>query len=81
MLQERLRGEIRGLDLSPREAEILLLIAQDKKGPEIAGMLKISPGTVNNTKRSIMEKLGIHDNQGLIAYAKKEDTVINVAFV
>jgi DNA-binding NarL/FixJ family response regulator len=49
-------------DLTGREVEILLLVAEGKENAEIAGELFISPKTVKNHVASILEKLTI-DNR------------------
>ena len=55
--------------LSAREREILGLIAQSHTNDEIAGMLHISPHTVQTHRKRIMEKLGIHRAIDLARFA------------
>ncbi len=55
--------------LSPREREILQLIAEGHTGREIAGRLGLKPKTVDNHRANIMDKLGIHTTAGLVRYA------------
>jgi len=45
--------------LSPREREILILIADGLPNKEIAAGLNISPGTVRSHVQSIFAKLGV----------------------
>ena len=55
--------------LSPREREILQLVAEGRTSKEIARLLQISPKTAESHRYSIMKKLGIHDVAGLVRYA------------
>jgi two-component system, NarL family, response regulator len=50
-----------GPALSPREIEVLALIAEGKSNKEIASLLFISEGTVKTHVLSIHEKLGVRD--------------------
>ena len=55
--------------LSPREMEVLQLIAEGKTNKETAGMLNISIKTVEKHRQKVMEKLNIHDTASLTRYA------------
>ena len=55
--------------LSPREREILQLIAEGKTSREIAEILNLSIKTVQSHRTSIMQKLDLHDRGDLIKYA------------
>jgi DNA-binding NarL/FixJ family response regulator len=55
--------------LSPRELEILPLVAEGKTSTTIAEILFISPKTVETYRSRLMEKLGIHDIPGLVKFA------------
>jgi DNA-binding NarL/FixJ family response regulator len=57
--------------LSPRQREILLLIAEGQATKEIAKLLKISVNTVKTHRLKLMEKLGAHEITGLVRYAAK----------
>ena len=54
--------------LTPRELEVLKLIAQGRKVPEIASELHIAPGTVHGHRGNIMGKLGLHNMQAAIKH-------------
>jgi DNA-binding NarL/FixJ family response regulator len=58
--------------LSPREREVLLLIAQGKTTREIAAALGITPKTVETHRTRLMRKLDLHDIAGLVRYAIRE---------
>jgi len=60
------------VQLTPRELEILRMIAKGISRVEIASILHRSPKTVDNHRRAIMEKLGIHDRVELARYALRE---------
>ncbi|MBI4311646.1 MAG: response regulator transcription factor [Chloroflexi bacterium] len=55
--------------LSPREKEILNLIAAGYTSSQIAGQLVLSVNTVRTHRDNIMAKLGLHNKAGLIRYA------------
>jgi DNA-binding NarL/FixJ family response regulator len=55
--------------LTPREREILKLVAEGKSSKEIAALLFISVFTVNNHRASIMEKLNLKKATDLVKYA------------
>lgn len=69
-------GADRPLDtLSPREKEILQLIAEEHTSANIAKVLFISEKTVEKHRSSLMEKLKIHNLAGLVRFAVKEGLV------
>jgi len=53
--------------LSPRESEIMRLLAAGKAKPAIAEELEISPYTVNHHTERIMLKLGVHSRAEALA--------------
>jgi DNA-binding NarL/FixJ family response regulator len=55
--------------LSPREMEVLQLVAEGKANKETAEELHISIKTVEKHRQSVMEKLNIHDTASLTRYA------------
>ncbi len=57
------------VSLTPRELEVLTLIAQGHTNQEIAQELVISVKTVETHKANIKEKLGIRGQAGLVRYA------------
>lgn len=57
--------------LSPREIEILRLVATGASNREIADKLVISEGTVKNHLSNILGKLGVHDRMQAVLKAKE----------
>jgi DNA-binding NarL/FixJ family response regulator len=55
--------------LTPREREVLKLVAEGKSSKEIANLLFISASTVSNHRASIMEKLSLNKATDLVKYA------------
>jgi DNA-binding NarL/FixJ family response regulator len=55
--------------LTPREREVLQLIAEGHSTPEIAERLGLSGKTVGTYREHLMEKLDIHSVAGLTKYA------------
>lgn len=64
-----------GKHLSPREREVLQLIAEGASTKEIAARLFLSAKTVEAHRRQIMKKLDIYNVAGLIRYAVREGLV------
>ena len=63
------------LHLSPREREVLQLIAEGKAAKEIAYVLNISPKTVAFHRENIKSKLGTHSTAELTKYAIEQGLV------
>jgi DNA-binding NarL/FixJ family response regulator len=61
--------------LTPRELEVLKLIAEAHPSKEIAEMLVISPKTVERHRANILEKLGMRDRVELTRYAIRRGLV------
>lgn len=57
--------------LSPREEQILRLLAEGYSNKEIAERLVISPSTVYTHRGNLMHKLGLNSRRELIQYARK----------
>jgi DNA-binding NarL/FixJ family response regulator len=57
--------------LTPREQEVMRLLAEGLSSKEVAERLFISPKTVENHRSSIMSKLGLSSSHELIRYAAK----------
>jgi DNA-binding NarL/FixJ family response regulator len=55
--------------LTPRQREILTLIAEGKSTKDIGRTLNISVKTVESHRAQLMERLDIHDVAGLVRYA------------
>jgi DNA-binding NarL/FixJ family response regulator len=55
--------------LTPRQREILQLIAERHTTKDIAQILNISAKTVETHRAQLMERLGIHDVPGLVRFA------------
>jgi DNA-binding NarL/FixJ family response regulator len=67
--------EVRIPELRPREREVLQLLAEGKSMKEIAGILNISPRTVEFHKYRMMEVLGLSTNAELVQYAVKKGVI------
>jgi DNA-binding NarL/FixJ family response regulator len=61
--------------LTPREHEVLVLIARGQPNKEIAFTLGVSIKTVEKHRQSVMDKLDIHDIAGLTRYAVSKGLV------
>ena len=62
-------------DLTPRELEVMALIADGMTNQEIAERLGISVKTVDRHRENIMRKLGVHSRIDLVKYAIREGLI------
>lgn len=62
-------------DLTPREREVLSLLAEGKTNDEIAAALVISPHTVARHRENLMGKLGLHNRSELVKYAIRKGLI------
>ena len=58
-----------GPSLTPRETEVLQLVAQGNSNREMAGALFISIKTIEKHRQALMNKLNIHEAASLTRYA------------
>ena len=58
--------------LTTRETQILRMIANGMSRTDIAARLHRSPMTIDNHRKSILKKLGVHDRVELVRYAIAE---------
>jgi len=63
------RRAVNGPQLTPRELEVLRLVAQGLGSREIGRQLSITENTVKNHVRNTMEKLHVHTRLGAVMYA------------
>jgi DNA-binding NarL/FixJ family response regulator len=71
------RGETTPEDpLSPRELEVVKLIAEGLTSEEIAGQLFISKKTVDRHRANVLEKLGMRNRVELTRYAIRRGLVV-----
>jgi DNA-binding NarL/FixJ family response regulator len=61
--------------LSPRQREVLQLLAEGSSTKEIAFRLKVSIKTVETHRAQIMDRLDIHDLAGLVRFAVRTGLV------
>lgn len=69
------RTDTKQAKLTPREKELLILVAQGLSNKEIAGKMFLSDGTVRNNISSLLEKLNMKDRTQLAVYAVKNDYI------
>lgn len=62
-------------ELTPRQREIIQLIAEGNSTKDIAFLLKVSVKTVEAHRAQVMARLGIHDVVGLVRYAMRAGLV------
>ena len=57
--------------LTPREKDILRLLAEGYSNKEIAARLFVSPSTIHSHRTNLMQKLTLSSRQELISYARQ----------
>jgi two-component system response regulator NreC len=65
-------------NLTSREREVFLLLAEGKSPSEVASSLFVSPKTVHTHRQHIMEKLGLRTTTELIRYALRQGVIKTV---
>jgi DNA-binding NarL/FixJ family response regulator len=68
-------ADLFGSRLTPRQREVLQLVAEGKAAKEIAGIIGISVKTVEFHKAAIMEELGLRTTAELTRYAMEHGIV------
>ncbi len=67
--------EVKDDPLSPRESEVVKLVAEGHTNKEIAGILVLSEKTVERHRANVLEKLGMRDRVELTRYAIRRGLV------
>ena len=76
LTQEPVESNEQGLnELTPREQEVLTLLADGDSNAEIADKLSISPKTVSRHRENIMRKLNLHSRTELVKYAIRKGII------
>lgn len=68
-------GDNREEELTPREEEVVTLVAEAHTNKEIAGILGLAEKTVENHRSNAMRKLGMRDRVELVRYAIRRGLV------
>jgi DNA-binding NarL/FixJ family response regulator len=68
-------GTSRDEDLTPREQEVVKLVAEAHTNKEIAAILHLSEKTVENHRSNAMRKLGMRDRVELVRYAIRKGLI------
>ncbi len=61
--------------LTPRERQIVQLIAEGRSSKDVAGRLKISVNTVDTHRSNLMRKLNLHSVSELVRYAIRMEII------
>jgi DNA-binding NarL/FixJ family response regulator len=61
--------------LTPRQREVLQLIAEGKTSKDVANLLGVSLKTVETHRSQLMRRLGLHDIPALVRYAIREGLI------
>jgi two-component system nitrate/nitrite response regulator NarL len=76
--------DLNAVKITPRDEEVLRLLAQGCSNKEIAGQLKISPRTVKQHLRTLFLRAGITDGRKRVklataVFAKEQSELCNSA--
>jgi two-component system response regulator NreC len=74
LMRERSVQDSFGL-LTEREKEVLQLLAEGKSNKEAAGVLNLSPYTVETHRTNLMQKLNLHNTAEIVLYAVRKGIV------
>ncbi len=73
---QRLRGDAaQAVTLTPRQREVLQLVAEGHSTKEIARRLDLSVKTVDTHRSQLMKQLDIHEVAGLVRYAVRSGLI------
>jgi DNA-binding NarL/FixJ family response regulator len=77
---EKGHGEFKGETsklpkLTPRESEVIQLLAEGKSSKEVATILNLSTKTAETHRSNIMRKLGFHSIRDIVVYAVKNNII------
>jgi DNA-binding NarL/FixJ family response regulator len=61
--------------LTPREKEVLQLLAEGKTNKDVAAVLDISPYTVESHRTNLMQKLNLHNTAEIVLYAVRKKLI------
>src|SRR6266511_3788112 len=76
LVEAYLAGSDRPEDpLSPRERQVLQLVAEGRTSKEVAALMGLTVKTAESYRTRIMEKLDIHDTAGLVRYAIRQGII------
>jgi DNA-binding NarL/FixJ family response regulator len=88
LVSDRLVSDLRNKDaqrrpegqtLTPREIQILRLVADGKTSKEIAVLLNLEVNTVRTYRKTLMKKLGVSNTAGLVKFSLSSDTWLPAA--
>lgn len=61
--------------LTPREKEVLQLLAEGKTNKDVSGILDVSLYTVESHRTNLMQKLNLHNTAEIVLYAVRKNLV------
>jgi len=71
-VQRGREAALEAVHMTPRELDVIALIAEGKSNKEIARSLGIATDTVKSHVRNVMEKLALHSRLQIAAYAHQQ---------
>ena len=71
----RAEGAAAGSGLTPRQREVLALLAEGASTTQIAATLGLAEETVRNHIRQLLRRLGVHTRLAAVAHARREGLI------
>ena len=62
--------------LSPREREVLSLVAEGRSNKEVATLLDLGLSTVETHRSNLMQKLNLHNTAEIVLYAVRKGLIV-----
>jgi DNA-binding CsgD family transcriptional regulator len=75
IVDKRPRAGYVSSELSPREMELLLLVAQALSDREIGARMGIANDTVRKTSRNVRDKIGVDNRVAMALYAVRKGLI------
>jgi two-component system, NarL family, response regulator len=75
VVSHKLAERMLATPLTPRELDVLKLVAQGLRNKEIAAALSIADLTVQSHVKSVLEKFGVHDRTEAVAIAARRGII------
>ena len=73
---QRTKNEQTAPTLTPREREVIQLVAEGESSKQVAARLGISPKTAETHRNNVMQKLNLHSMVELVLFAVRNGIIL-----